>query len=148
MHHDITSPAHINNVERFMQGAANLPNLVSGFNLQSGPDTESNNGAQSPVKLSDFGFAEIGDSLRTNCGSETYCPPEVHSQQTYTKAMDIWSLGVVILRFAYSLPYPGYRIGLPWCNKVVEEVNRQDSESRRSLTAHVSNRRRGAMLSR
>ncbi|KAH8754867.1 hypothetical protein F5883DRAFT_369388, partial [Diaporthe sp. PMI_573] len=61
------------------------------------------------IKLSDFGLAKIGNSLKTGCGSETYCPPEVcasHSRQRYTKAVDIWSLGVVILRFAYALPYP------------------------------------------
>jgi serine/threonine-protein kinase Chk2 len=51
-HHDITSPIYIDNVERFRQGAANLQNLVSGFSLQSGPDTERNSGTQTPVKHS------------------------------------------------------------------------------------------------
>lgn len=78
------------------------------------------------IKLSDFGLAKIGNSLKTDCGSETYCPPEVwasHSRQRYTRAVDIWSLGVVILRFAYALPYPGSRIGTEWCIKIIEEVN-------------------------
>ncbi|KAH8761618.1 hypothetical protein F5883DRAFT_647083 [Diaporthe sp. PMI_573] len=51
-HHDITSPIYIDNVERFRQGAANLQNLVSGFSLQSGPDTERNSGTQTSVKHS------------------------------------------------------------------------------------------------
>lgn len=83
------------------------------------------------IKLSDFGLAKIGNSLKTDCGSETYCPPEVwasRSGQRYTRAVDIWSLGVVILRFAYALPYPGSGIGTEWCIKIVEEVNSWDSE--------------------
>ncbi|KAI0008693.1 kinase-like domain-containing protein [Xylariaceae sp. FL0662B] len=276
-HHNITSPAYIDNVERFRQGAANLQDLVGGFGLQSGPDTKRNSGAQTPVKrpillpqgiighggsgivscfwdvstgevyackrpvaekydkeawrkeiavmrkisdnhiirlrfaketphprmyleympfgnleyqhssdrfshgecvailhqgtsalkylhgqrepiahrdikpenilvkyrdpgrnpddlcikLSDFGLAKIGDSLQTDCGSETYCPPEIwlsRLQQTYTKAVDIWSLGVVILRFAYALPPPGSGKRMRWCHKVVEEVNSRDSD--------------------
>ncbi|KAH8746636.1 hypothetical protein F5883DRAFT_721545 [Diaporthe sp. PMI_573] len=215
-HHDITSPAYANNVERFYQGAADAQDLLGGLGLQSGPDTKRNTGAHTPakqpillplgwvgkggfgvdnivrvcfsrtspspllyleymafgnlenehskahfsheecvtilhqsasalrylhersepvahrdlkpeniliqhrdrgrnpnslcIKLSDFGLAKIGNSLKTGCGSETYCPPEIcasHSRQRYTKAVDIWSLGVVILRFAYALPYPG-----------------------------------------
>lgn len=78
------------------------------------------------IKLSDFGLAKIGDSLKTGCGSETYCPPEIcagHPRQRYTKAVDIWSLGVVILRFAYALPHPGSGIGARWCSQVVEEAH-------------------------
>ncbi|KAH8755346.1 kinase-like domain-containing protein [Diaporthe sp. PMI_573] len=83
------------------------------------------------IKLSDFGLAKIGNSLKTGCGSETYCPPEVcasRSRQRYTKAVDIWSLGVVILRFAYALPYPGSGIGMGWCEKIVEEAKSWESE--------------------
>lgn len=80
------------------------------------------------VKLSDFGLSKAG-SLKTFCGSRTYCPPEVRDSGTpYTKAVDVWSLGVVILRFAYSLPHPGHGIGMGWCQKVVEEVNDWESE--------------------
>lgn len=83
------------------------------------------------IKLSDFGFAKKGDSLKTHCGTVTYCPPEVcanPSKRRYTKAVDIWSLGVVILRFAYALPYPGSGMGMGWCEKLVEEAQIWESE--------------------
>lgn len=83
------------------------------------------------IKLSDFGLAKIGDSLKTGCHSMTYCPPEIRVdsiRQRYTKAVDIWSLGVVILRFAYGLPYPGSGIGMRWCKKIVEEADSWESE--------------------
>ncbi|KAI0413534.1 kinase-like domain-containing protein [Xylaria grammica] len=69
------------------------------------------------VKLSDFGLSGVG-SLYTICGSKTYWPPEIvfdASPQKYTNAVDIWSLGVVLLRLAYSLPDPGSGIGMEWC---------------------------------
>jgi len=82
------------------------------------------------IKLSDFGLAKIGSSLKTGCHSETYCPPEIWAQPRgkYTKAVDIWSLGVVILRFAYHLPHPGHGLGMEWCNKIVQEVQSWESE--------------------
>lgn len=81
------------------------------------------------IRLSDFGLAKIGDSLNTGCHSATYCPPEIrHNGPRYTKAVDIWSLGVVILNLAYGLPYPGFGIGLEWCKKVVQEANDWESD--------------------
>jgi serine/threonine-protein kinase Chk2 len=82
------------------------------------------------IKLSDFGLAKASDSLKTGCGTETYCPPEVQlgKYSRHTKAVDIWSLGVVILRFAYGLPYPGSGIGTDWCRNIVQEANEWESE--------------------
>lgn len=66
------------------------------------------------VKLSDFGLSKTG-SLKTFCGSKTYSPPNVEDGCIpYTKAVDVWSLGVVILRFVYSLPFPGSGMGMGW----------------------------------
>jgi serine/threonine-protein kinase Chk2 len=82
------------------------------------------------VKLSDFGLSKTG-SLKTFCGSPTYCPPEIRDDgvpQAYTEAVDIWSLGVVILRFAYSLPHPGSGLGKKWCREIVNEANSWGSE--------------------
>lgn len=90
------------------------------------------------IRLSDFGLAKIGDSLNTGCHSETYCPPEIRPNgPRYTKAVDIWSLGIVILRFAYGLPHPGFGIGLEWCEKVVQEVNDWESEDLIDVLQHM-----------
>lgn len=90
------------------------------------------------IRLSDFGLAKIGDSLNTLCHSETYCPPEIRPNgPRYTKAVDIWSLGVVILRFAYGLPHPGFGIGLEWCEKVVQEANDWESEGLIDVLQHM-----------
>ncbi|GAW20578.1 hypothetical protein ANO14919_100860 [Xylariales sp. No.14919] len=83
------------------------------------------------VKLSDFGLSGVG-SLYTICGSKTYWPPEIAfdtSSQKYTNAVDIWSLGVVLLRLAYSLPDPGSgMIGMEWCQEIVKQVGRWGSK--------------------
>ena len=54
------------------------------------------------VKLADFGLAKIiGDQSFTTtlCGTPSYVAPEIlaeQGQRQYTKAVDIWSLGVVL----------------------------------------------------
>ncbi|KAF2181488.1 kinase-like protein [Zopfia rhizophila CBS 207.26] len=90
------------------------------------------------IKLADFGLAKAGGSLTTFCGTETYCPPEIAKyfglsksvpKDKYTEAVDIWSLGVVILRFALpDLPHPGSGEGIDWCEKIIDEVNDYDDD--------------------
>ncbi|OJD28530.1 serine/threonine protein kinase [Blastomyces percursus] len=81
------------------------------------------------IKLADFGLAKAGSSLNTVCGSPIYCPPEIAKYvesvptKKYTTAVDIWSLGVVILEFAYGLPSLGADIGVRWCKKIVRTVS-------------------------
>jgi serine/threonine-protein kinase Chk2 len=85
-------------------------------------------------------LAKIGNSLKTGCGLETYCPPEIcvsRSRQRYTKAVDIWSLGVVILQFAYALLYPGSRVGIGWCEKLVEEAQSWELEGLIDILEHI-----------
>lgn len=92
------------------------------------------------IKLSDFGLAKIGDSLKTGCGSETYCPPEIFergSSQRYTRAVDIWSLGVVILRFAYGLPHPGSGVGMSWCERIANEAQMWEPEGLIDVLQHM-----------
>jgi serine/threonine protein kinase len=83
------------------------------------------------IKLSDFGLSKAG-SLKTWCGTPSYLAPEVQDEDTpqrkYTTAVDIWSLGVVILRLAYELPYPGSGNGAWWCERIAEEANGWESE--------------------
>lgn len=57
------------------------------------------------TKLSDFGLSSDRAELKTFCGTELYLAPEVYNKGVeYTNAVDIWSLGVVALQLAYSLP--------------------------------------------
>lgn len=87
------------------------------------------NSASLHVKLSDFGLSKEG-KLKTFCGSNTYLAPEIQfkNKENYTDVVDIWSLGVVILQYAYGLPYPGHHdvekcTVFEWCQKVVKKVS-------------------------
>jgi serine/threonine-protein kinase Chk2 len=81
------------------------------------------------IKLADFGLAKTGN-LETHCGTLAYSPPELQSDsrsRRHTVAVDIWSLGVVILQFGYGLPSPGYE-GMRWCVEIAEEASRWESD--------------------
>ncbi|SPQ20563.1 58b91467-99f2-4e1f-b778-eb56634c081b [Thermothielavioides terrestris] len=82
------------------------------------------------IKLADFGLAKAG-SLKTYCGTATYRPPEIqmdNRSQRYTVAVDIWSLGVVILQLGYGLPSPGYGSTMAWCASIVKEAGTWESD--------------------
>jgi len=56
---------------------------------------------QKNIKLSDFGLSKLMETtedqlMRTRCGTPAYVAPEVLLGEHYTKAVDIWSLGVVL----------------------------------------------------
>jgi hypothetical protein len=68
------------------------------------------------VKIGDFGIAKRcrGDStaLQTELGTQGYLAPEiaVESNEQYTNACDIWSLGCVVYKaLTQILPFPRYR---------------------------------------
>jgi serine/threonine protein kinase len=54
------------------------------------------------IKISDFGLSRIigeGSFMKTVCGTPQYLAPEVLTKaqsQGYSKAVDIWSLGVIL----------------------------------------------------
>lgn len=71
------------------------------------------------VKLSDFGISKDVGTLRTNCGTPQYIPPEIRSvflqwsrepdpvkrrQIRYDNKVDIWSFGLVLLHYTHFLP--------------------------------------------
>lgn len=49
------------------------------------------------LALSDFGVANVGNGshMETNCGTWTYMAFETWGENSYTRAVDIWALGVV-----------------------------------------------------
>ncbi|KAL9013439.1 MAG: hypothetical protein Q9173_001866 [Seirophora scorigena] len=85
------------------------------------------------IKLSDFGLSKASLDLQTFCGTHEYAAPEIYrtGQPTYyTKACDIWSIGVVVFEYAYG-PLPRLRKndrGLPWCQKIVDVLHDWDSD--------------------
>ena len=51
------------------------------------------------IKIADFGFAVKSkgpSSLTTQCGTPGYVAPEILSSKPYGKAVDMWSIGVII----------------------------------------------------
>ncbi len=56
------------------------------------------------VRFTDFGLASDRRGLKTLCGTEQYAAPEIFTGESYTAAVDIWSLGVIVLEYVYGLP--------------------------------------------
>ena len=64
------------------------------------------------IRLTDFGlsntFSDINPVLNTGCGSPAFVAPEIAMGKSYTKAADIWSLGVMLYEMATAkLPFEG-----------------------------------------
>ena len=68
------------------------------------------------IKVLDSGLYNNGN-VKTFCSSKPRVSLRRHNLiRTIHKGYRcIWSLGVVILRFAYSLPYSGSGSGIEWC---------------------------------
>jgi len=89
------------------------------------------------IKLADFGLANDKTNLETICGTPLYVAPEVCRHDIYTPAVDLWSLGVIILGYVYGLPdknpqksqnqYEAW--GLAWCCRVVAHADDFDSDA-------------------
>ncbi|KAL6714259.1 hypothetical protein ACLMJK_007682 [Lecanora helva] len=58
------------------------------------------------IKITDYGLSKRHNDLKTFCGTNGYLAPEVKRNKRfskrYTAAVDIWSLGVVILQYGYG----------------------------------------------
>ncbi|KAI8056288.1 kinase-like domain-containing protein [Gilbertella persicaria] len=62
------------------------------------------------VKLCDFGFSTFinqKQALTTSCGTAMYVAPEIVSARPYGKAVDVWSLGVLLfITLTSTSPFP------------------------------------------
>jgi serine/threonine protein kinase len=86
------------------------------------------------VKLTDFGLSQEKRDLTTICGTLRYLAPEVyeeaatrrarHSKRgSYTPAVDIWSLGVVVFEYAFDLPSRG-SADVHWSRSIVRRLRK------------------------
>ncbi|KAL9124385.1 MAG: hypothetical protein Q9217_006279 [Psora testacea] len=91
------------------------------------------------LQFTDFGLANDQPDLKTFCGTEEYSAPEIYTGGNYTTAVDIWSLGVIVLEYMYGLPTQHLQAringeaalrerGLAWCRRLIEHVNDWDSD--------------------
>lgn len=53
-------------------------------------------GSEGSVKICDFGLSGLGQVQENYCGTLEYMAPEMIKMVPYTKAIDIWSLGVLL----------------------------------------------------
>ncbi|KAI9018679.1 kinase-like domain-containing protein [Phycomyces nitens] len=61
--------------------------------------------ANGHIKITDFGFAKhVPDNTWTLCGTPDYLAPEVIQSKGYTKAVDWWSLGILIFEMLAGYP--------------------------------------------
>jgi serine/threonine protein kinase len=89
------------------------------------------------IKLADFGLAKAECQLETICGTSTYAAPEIAKyigssrsvpREKYTTAIEIWSLGVVILWCGYGLPDAGEGGGVLWCTQIIRRAKSRKSD--------------------
>jgi len=87
-------------------------------NLLSAGDEE-----EEIVKIADFGFSKnFGEEkLMTSCGSPGYVAPEVLTCESYDKAVDMWSIGVIIYILLCGYP-PFYADNAPALFKKIMDV--------------------------
>ncbi|KAI6292591.1 hypothetical protein MCOR29_009620 [Pyricularia oryzae] len=93
------------------------------------------------VVLSDFGLSKEGSDFVTFCGTLAYQAPEVvcpikpkpgassnyKEEDKYTCAVDLWSLGVVVLQIAFGLPDDVDPANpTAWMHRLVLEVTKWD----------------------
>jgi len=68
-----------------------------------------NQRADSPIKITDFGLAKFRsgsklEAMTTACGTPGYVAPEVLKNEPYGKAVDMWSLGVILYILLCGFP--------------------------------------------
>jgi len=56
------------------------------------------------IKLADFGLSTEEDKSKSICGTPQYLSPEMILGKKYDKAIDLWSLGIIIYEMLTGWP--------------------------------------------
>ncbi|KZZ88811.1 Protein kinase-like domain protein [Moelleriella libera RCEF 2490] len=96
------------------------------------------------VWLSDFGLAkDMAHSKQTICGTFTYLAVEVLSR-SYSAAIDVWSLGVVLLEIYSGLPKLngfGLDTQADWCDRIAKKARLEmKNEAKPNTLPHLLGR--------
>ena len=84
------------------------------------------------TKLSDFGLSSETAQLKTFCGTDIYCAPEIEESHrrksktnaSYTNAVDVWSLGIFGLEYTIGLPKEPKPWRHPrWTQRIISRVS-------------------------
>ena len=89
------------------------------------------------VKLSDFGLSKDTTLYSRGRGTPLYVPLEVlrDGENAYTEAVDIWSLGVVMLELIDGLPV--FTRDERWYTRLVQAVNNLEPNDMTNLLRHM-----------
>ena len=86
------------------------------------------------IKLCDFGLSTRSSFLKTHCGTGLYAAAEIYTG-SYTKAVDIWAMGVLGYQFIQGLPAPPENLDF---NKWPKEWSKKWSKKIRHAIEHSS----------
>ncbi|TGZ62472.1 hypothetical protein CRM22_007430 [Opisthorchis felineus] len=96
----------------------------------------------SPLKLTDFGFARevtMANSLKTPCYTPYYVAPEILNRVNYDKSCDLWSLGVITYILLCGFPPFYSKNGAPISPCMQRNIIYGNYDFPASHWAHVSN---------
>lgn len=82
------------------------------------------------IRIADFGLAKVteGTNLKTDNGTFLYMAPEVGpNDKNYSPSVDLWSAGVIVLKYAYG--FPKCQNWRNWCQDIFNHAQQMDGAS-------------------
>lgn len=82
------------------------------------------------IRIADFGIAKVteGTNLKSHQGTLLYMAPEVGpNDQNYPPSVDLWSAGVIVLKYAYG--FPKFLNWRNWCQDIFNHAQQMDGAS-------------------
>lgn len=74
------------------------------------------------IRVADFGLASDASTFKTYCGTQDYMAPEI-GRGSYTSAVDMWALGVIIFAMSDGLPRLNPNVCQKlWCKAILAKV--------------------------